>query len=76
MCAVIKHTIFMLLPPIIACESTQCALLEGFLPSLVILLTFFGGKKKTKEALAVYNDVQQRRELVFPLKPEELKANH
>lgn len=75
MCAVIKHTIFMLLPPIIACESTQCALLEGFLPSLVILLTFFG-KKKTKEALAVYNDVQQRRELVFPLKPEELKANH
>lgn len=75
MCAVIKHAIFMLLPPIIACESTQCALLEGFLPSLVILLTFFG-KKKTKEALAVYNDVQQSRELVFPLKPEELKANN
>lgn len=74
MCAVIKHAIFMLLPPIIACESTQGALLEGFLLSLVISLTFFG--RKTKEALPVYNDVQQSRELVFPLKPEELKANH
>lgn len=72
MCAVIKHAIFMLLPPIIACESTQGALLEGFLLSLVISPTW----KKTKEALPVYNDVQQSRELVFPLKPEELKANH